>query len=190
MALPNRQYLNCKILHGGTLLQPWPNAFGMRKYSYFSEDYVIPCRNWMKTKKKSSPKIEEFFCRNSVKTRKKKASPTVEVFLPRKQFSPAISYYIRPEFVGFIHVGWIFFVWLSNAQISMVGHRGEFRGGGGGIGPSFRPLVFLKFSEVLPPPPPPFQNPAYATGGTPKSWWGDANSRWGDAPPLQFKYYL
>ena len=34
------QYLNCKILQGGTLLQPWPNAFGMRKY--FSEDYVIP----------------------------------------------------------------------------------------------------------------------------------------------------
>ena len=33
------QYLNCKILHGGTLLQPWPNALGMRKY--FSEDYVI-----------------------------------------------------------------------------------------------------------------------------------------------------
>ena len=34
------QYLNCKILHGGTLLQPLPNAFGMQKY--FSEDYVIP----------------------------------------------------------------------------------------------------------------------------------------------------
>ena len=33
------QYLNCKILHGGTLLQPWPNPFGMGKY--FSEDYVI-----------------------------------------------------------------------------------------------------------------------------------------------------
>ena len=28
-----RQYLNCKILHGGTLLQPWPN---------FSGNYVIP----------------------------------------------------------------------------------------------------------------------------------------------------
>ena len=40
------QYLNCKILRGGTLLQPWPNAFGMRKY--FSEDYVIP-----------SPKLNE-----------------------------------------------------------------------------------------------------------------------------------
>ena len=35
-----KQYLNCKILHGGTLLQLWPNAFGMRKY--FNEDYVIP----------------------------------------------------------------------------------------------------------------------------------------------------
>ena len=34
------QCLNRKILHGGTLLQPWPNAFGMRKY--FSGNYVIP----------------------------------------------------------------------------------------------------------------------------------------------------
>ena len=34
-----QQYLNCKILHGGTLLQPWPNAFGLQKY--FSEDYII-----------------------------------------------------------------------------------------------------------------------------------------------------
>ena len=40
------QYLNCKILHGGTLLQPWPNAFGMLQY--FSEDYMIP-----------SPKLNE-----------------------------------------------------------------------------------------------------------------------------------
>ena len=40
------QYLICNILRGGTLLQPWPNAFGMRKY--FSEDYVIP-----------SPKLKE-----------------------------------------------------------------------------------------------------------------------------------
>ena len=35
-----RQYLNRKILLGGTLLQPWPNAFGMRKY--FSGNYVFP----------------------------------------------------------------------------------------------------------------------------------------------------
>ena len=35
----SNHYLNCKILHGGTLLQPWPNAFGMRKY--IREDYVI-----------------------------------------------------------------------------------------------------------------------------------------------------
>ena len=31
---------------GTTLLQPWPNAFGMRKY--FSKDYVVP-----------SPKLNE-----------------------------------------------------------------------------------------------------------------------------------
>ena len=41
-----KQYLNCKILHEGTLLQPWPNAFGLRKY--FSENNVIP-----------SPKLNE-----------------------------------------------------------------------------------------------------------------------------------
>ena len=35
----SKQYLNCKILHGGTLLQPWPNAFGLR--NYFSEIDVI-----------------------------------------------------------------------------------------------------------------------------------------------------
>ena len=34
------QYLNCKLLHGGTLLQPWPNAFGLRKY--LSDVNVIP----------------------------------------------------------------------------------------------------------------------------------------------------
>ena len=36
-----QQYLNCKILHGGTLLQPWPN---------FSGNYVIP-----------SPQLKGFF---------------------------------------------------------------------------------------------------------------------------------
>ena len=51
------QYLNCKILHGGTLLQPWPNALGMRKY--FSEDYVIlsPKLNEHQKKIRSSPEI-------------------------------------------------------------------------------------------------------------------------------------
>ena len=80
----------------------------MRKY--FCEDYVIPSpRNCMKTKKKrSSPKLEEFFGQNLVKTirrrpkkkKKKRCSPTVEVLLLRNQFFPAIWYYIRPEFVG------------------------------------------------------------------------------------------
>ena len=37
---PPQQHLNCKILHGGKLLQPWPNAFGMRKY--FSGNHVFP----------------------------------------------------------------------------------------------------------------------------------------------------
>ena len=43
------QYLNCKILHGGTLLQ------------YFSEDYVIPSPKLTEDQKKMSfPKIEVF----------------------------------------------------------------------------------------------------------------------------------
>ena len=55
------QYLNCKILHGGTLLQPWPNAFGMPKY--VNEDYVIPSPKLNEhQKKRSSPEIEVVFC--------------------------------------------------------------------------------------------------------------------------------
>ena len=47
------QYLNCKILHGETLLQPWPN---------FSGNYVIP-----------SPQLKCFFPQNQVKTKKKRS---------------------------------------------------------------------------------------------------------------------
>ena len=74
-----KQYLNCRILHGGTLLQPWPNAFGMRKY--FSQGYVIPSPKlnehqkkrsscfsakirWRPKKKRFSPEIEMVFCQN------------------------------------------------------------------------------------------------------------------------------
>ena len=57
------QYLNCKISHGGTLLHPSPNAFGMRKY--FSEDYVIPSSKLNENKKiRSSPEIEVVFRQN------------------------------------------------------------------------------------------------------------------------------
>ena len=57
------QYLNCKILYGGTLLQPWSNAFDIQKY--FSEDYAIPSPKLNKHKKKrSSPKIETVFRQN------------------------------------------------------------------------------------------------------------------------------
>ena len=45
-----RQHLNRKILLGGTLLQPWPNAFGMRKY--FSGNYVFPSPKSSKDQKK------------------------------------------------------------------------------------------------------------------------------------------
>ena len=83
---PYSQYLNCKILHGGTLLQPRPN---------FREDYVIPSPQLNEDqKKRSSRKIKVFFPRNQVKTKKK-------VFT-------AIWDYTRPEFVGFIRAGWLF----------------------------------------------------------------------------------
>ena len=114
------QYLNCKILHGGTLLQTWPNAFGMRKY--FSKDYVIPS-----PKLNEDPKNRNKGLRRELKCffpeirwrPKKRSSPIVEVYFPRNQFTPAIWDDIRPEFVRLIHAGWLFFVWLSSAQISM-----------------------------------------------------------------------
>ena len=93
-----KQYLNCKILHGDTLLQPWPN---------FRENYVIPSQQLNDDqKKRSSPKIEVFFPQNHVKTNKKR------VFT-------SIWDYLRPEFVGFIRAGWLLIVSSSSAQISM-----------------------------------------------------------------------
>ena len=57
------QYLNCKILYGGTLLQPWPNAFGMQKY--FNEDYVIPSPKLNEHQKKGlRRKLKCFFRQN------------------------------------------------------------------------------------------------------------------------------
>ena len=54
--------LKLKILHGGTLLQPWPNAFGMRKY--FSEDYVIPSPKLNEHQKKGlRQKLKYFFAK-------------------------------------------------------------------------------------------------------------------------------
>ena len=48
---------------GGTLLQPWPNAFDMRKY--FSEDYVILSPKLSEHKKKrSSSEIEVVYLQN------------------------------------------------------------------------------------------------------------------------------
>ena len=73
------QHQYCKILHEGTLLQPWPS---------FSENNVIPSPYLNEDlKKKSSPKIEVFFPQNQVKTKKKKtkkrSSPKIEVFFFR-----------------------------------------------------------------------------------------------------------
>ena len=81
------------------LLQPWPNAFGMRKY--FSEDYVIP-----------SPKLNE--------DQKKVFAENWSVFSSKSIYPRNLRLY-SAEFVSFIHAGWLFFVWSSSAQISMEG---------------------------------------------------------------------
>ena len=59
-----RQYLNRKILLGGTLLQPLPKAFGMRKY--FSGNYVFPSpkSSEFQKKKRSSPRFGTKFSRS------------------------------------------------------------------------------------------------------------------------------
>ena len=50
MVMDLEQYLNCKILHGRMLLQPWPNAFDMRKFFWGIMSFRP--RNWVKNKKK------------------------------------------------------------------------------------------------------------------------------------------
>ena len=71
--------------------------------STLGEDYVIP-----------SPKLNE--------DQTKRSSPT-EYFSLEINFSPQFgTYYVRLDFVGFIHAGWLFFVWSSRAQISMGRH--------------------------------------------------------------------
>ena len=61
------QYLNCKILLGRTLLQLWPNAFGLRKH--FSENYVI-----------TSPKLHE--------DQKKGLRQKLTCFFPESRWRP------------------------------------------------------------------------------------------------------
>ena len=69
--LPFHQHLNCKILHGGPLLQPRPNAFGMRKYK--SGNYVFPSPKLSEDqKKKVFTEIEEFLSAKSSEHQKKK----------------------------------------------------------------------------------------------------------------------
>ena len=70
-AINSNQYLNCKVLHGRTLLQPQPNVFGMRKY--FSGNYVFPSpKSSEDQKKRSSQKIEEFLSPKSSENQKQK----------------------------------------------------------------------------------------------------------------------
>ena len=96
------QYLNCKILHGGTLLQPWPTL------QKVSGNDVFPSPKLNEDQKKSSsPQIGVSFPRNQV-NRKKKSSPQFATIFGRK-------------FVGSFSLGWLFFLWSSGAQLSMGG---------------------------------------------------------------------
>ena len=102
--LPRGQYLNCEILHGGTLTQPWPNAFGMRvKFSgnCAPRSNFVPVFDW-RPKKKVFIEIVGFMSSKS----------------SEKKFFTAIWYYIRQEF-GFIRTGSHFFVWSSRRLLSM-----------------------------------------------------------------------
>ena len=79
-------------------------------------------RNWINTKKKSSTENWSVFFPKLGEDQKKGLRLQLKCFSPRNQFFPAIWYYVRPEFVGFLHAGWLFFVWSSSAQILTVGH--------------------------------------------------------------------
>ena len=87
------QYLNSKILHGGTLLQTWLNL---------SEDYVNPSTilNKDQKRKKSSQKTEVFFRRKIGEDQKKRSSPTVEVFFYLNHYSRGFWCDIPLDFVG------------------------------------------------------------------------------------------
>ena len=121
------QHLNCKILHGGTLLQPWPNAFGMRKY--FSKDYIIP-----------SPKLNEH-------QKQKGLCRKLKCFFAKTRWRPT--------------------------------KKKVFAGNWSGFSPKLGEELGL-FCLII--------QRSNLDERTPKSRWGDANSRLGDVSPLQFKY--
>ena len=86
------QYLNCKFLHGGTLTQPWPNAFVMRmkfKGNYASSWNSVLEFDWRPKKKDLHRKVKGFCPQNRVKTKKNKKW--------KKIFTP-IWNYIQPDF--------------------------------------------------------------------------------------------
>ena len=101
------QYLNCKILCGGTLLQPWPN---------FRGNYVIPSPQL----KCFSPKPGED--QTGLRRKLKCFFPEIKWRSKKKaKVFTAIWNYIRPEFVGFIRAGRLLIVSSSSAEISMGG---------------------------------------------------------------------
>ena len=114
MALRNAsvscRYLNFKVLHRGTLLQPWPN---------FNGNYVIPSpqlksffpeTRWRPKKKEKKVFAENwsvFFSLKSSKDRRKRSSP---------QFGTIFCWNFR-----IIRAGWLLIVSSCSAQISMSG---------------------------------------------------------------------
>ena len=67
------QYLNCKILHGGTLTQLWPNVFGMRmkfRGNYASSSTSVPEFNWRPKKKGLHGELKGFCPLNREKIKK------------------------------------------------------------------------------------------------------------------------
>ena len=64
--------VNCKILHGGTLSQPWPNVCGMRLKS--SENFASSsdALSLIKYQKKFSPQFEGVLFSNSIQDSPKK----------------------------------------------------------------------------------------------------------------------
>ena len=78
-------------------------------YKKFSGNDVFPSPklNEDQNKKKASPKIDVIFPRNQVKT--------------KKRSSPQFATIFGKKFAGSFSPGWLFFLWLSSAQLSIGG---------------------------------------------------------------------
>ena len=110
------------------------------------------------TRKRSSPEIEVIFSRNQVKTKKKGLHRYLKsVFpkikrIPKKRSSPQFATTLGWKFVISFSIGWLFFLWSSSAQLSMVG-RLNLDGGtlnlDGGTRPPASPLQFKYWLQTI-----------------------------------------